>query len=243
MSSSQILPPLGNLKFWPHSLYAAGASLETDVVLDEPCCLNFIVGMIAKPLAIRKSPWHSASRMDIGRRIGGGASLPRTSRAAHLARSTEDPRTIARILVRRIAKEICIANPNASLEAEGIVEQNRAIVSVLIGIRTRFEPHGVFRDKTPRVRIVVTRSGELESSLAVDLAGSVLEGVRQRAGRGGLLAERVERVGLRQRPRCVAERRDGADTVRVIVASRGRTKHCQRLVDVHSLRIAGDYRA
>jgi hypothetical protein len=86
----------------------------------------------------------------------------------------------------------------------------------------------VAESKIPGTYVVEIRFG-------VEFTCGISERVRERAGRGGLVAERIERVGLRQRSRSVAQRSDRAKPICFVVACRGAAQHRQRFVDISSV--------
>lgn len=60
-------------------------------------------------------------------------------------------------------------------------------------------------ERPPASGIVVSGAIVIEAGFGVRFAPSVLERVHERAGGGSLFAERIERIGLRERTRTIAQ--------------------------------------
>ena len=85
---------------------------------------------------------------------------------------------------------------------------------------------------------VISSSVVVEVRLGIRFASGVPERIRERAGRCGLLAEGVKRVGLGEYSGGIGKRSDCAEAVSVIVfivAGCGAAKHGQRFIDVQAL--------
>jgi len=65
---------------------------------------------------------------------------------------------------------------------------------------------------------MVSGSRKLQISFGIKLAARELEWVRKRAAGRSLLSERVERIRLDERSSAIAQRSDGAYSVRMVIA-------------------------
>src|SRR6266513_2941511 len=109
------------------------------------------------------------------------------------------------------------------------------ISDIEIEVDSGSEIDRIFAKESSRAWVVVSGPIVVQSRFRVRFAGGVLERIRQRSGRRGLFAERIEGIGLGKRARRVRERCDCAQAIRVVEAGRSRTQHSQRLVYVKPL--------
>lgn len=84
-----------------------------------------------------------------------------------------------------------------------------------VEIQSRIKRNGMFADEAATGRVVIPCTVVVEIGLRVELAGGVLEGIRQRTSRICRFAERVERIGLGESARCVREQYDRTGRIRM----------------------------
>ena len=129
------------------------------------------------------------------------------------------------------------------VQPEGIGEIDWIVADVRVEVDSAIEPSWVFAQEPAGAWIEVARPVEIQVRLGVEFATRETERIDERAAGSRLIAERIERVGLRQCARSVRERSNAAQTVGVVVAGRGAPQHGQRFVDFFCLRVAGNRRA
>jgi len=77
---------------------------------------------------------------------------------------------------------------------------SRVSLHIVVEINSAIEANSIFANEPTCFGIVIPGPVEEEIGFRIELASRVLESVCERARRGGQVAERIERVGVRQSP-------------------------------------------
>jgi hypothetical protein len=80
----------------------------------------------------------------------------------------------------------------------GIRQQDRIIYNIAVEVRPGLKLDRVFRDESTHLGIIVSKPIFIQSSLRIELAGSVLEVIRQCAGLSSQIPKRIIGVGVSQ---------------------------------------------
>src|SRR5712692_519428 len=123
-----------------------------------------------------------------------------------------------RVLARRFGRAYISARILLRAQPRRIIEIKWAIVDVGVEIDAALKSDRVLAEEAANCRVVISGAVVIEASFGVEFTACVVERINDGARRGGQVAESVVGVGVRYCSRGVAQRRDRAETVGIVVA-------------------------